>query len=228
MATYPSFSFSEASGLGLSETRPARRAKDMRGQGLTNGVYWIQPTGSASPLRVYCDMETDEGGWMCVFTCFPRLSSCYVGTAVGGIPTPFDVTMNKFDDSVIQNMLSDGERITRTEWLHRSVEFTSVFANYGLTDGDTQWNRFASPFAWNSTSSSSGQVFERKSGSNGGWVTYTSSSGGCSGAVGGWSNYYNQSCVQSWFAGCEGGPARNHRCAGGVQDRAEKLIIWVR
>jgi hypothetical protein len=56
-------------------------------------------------------------------------------------------------------------------------------------------------------------------------ATITSTSGGCSGAVGGWSNYYEQSCIRSWFAGCEGGPALNHACANPA-DPANKLIIW--
>jgi len=28
-----------------------------------NGIYWIQPSGYATPFSVYCDMTTDGGGW---------------------------------------------------------------------------------------------------------------------------------------------------------------------
>jgi hypothetical protein len=222
-------------GLGLSRDFPARRAQDIRKHNRTNGVYWIQPSGY-SPMQVYCDMETDQGGWMCVFTCFPRDTSCYNTAAVGGIPTPFDTVMNKFEDGIIKAMLNDGDRITRTFWTHRSVEFTSIFADGGIAGGtrSVQWNRFTTPNEWFSDATSSGSTFERSWGnpfrSGGAWSgPFTSgSTSGCSGAVGGWSNYYEQSCTQSWYAGCEGGPACNHRCAGAVQDRAERLVIWVR
>jgi hypothetical protein len=54
------------------------------------------------------------------------------------------------------------------------------------------------------------------------WSVWT-----CSWAAWWWSNYYEQSCQQSWFAWCEWWPAFNHACANGV-DRAEKLLIWAR
>lgn len=213
--------------IGLTKDYPAKRAQDIKGENIQSGVFWIQPTGSASPLRVYCDMETDGGGWMCAFTCFPRLTSCYVSGAVGGSPTPFDTTQNKFQDSVIQNMLADGDKTTRTFWFHPSQGGNSVFSDGDITDRGAQWNEFNDPFSWNSTGSSAGQVFRRRWGNTGSFSEYTSAGRGCSGAVGGWSNYYQQSCTQSWFAGCEGGPAINHCCAC-PPDRAEKLIIWCR
>lgn len=216
------------SGKGLSRNFPALSAREIRNENPRNGVYWIQPTGSSAPLQVYCDMETDDGGWMCVFTCFPRLTSCYVQAAVGGVPTPYDVSMNKFADGVIQNMLNDGERITRTIWFHPQEGGNGIFSDGSLLNRGAQWNEFTNPFAWNSTDSSGGQTFRRRWGGETSWSgLITSAGGGCSGPVGGWSNFYEQSCVQSWFAGCEGGPAINHCCACPI-DRAEKLVIWVR
>ena len=31
---------------------------------LTNGVYHVYPDGVYSGFEVYCDMETDDGGWL--------------------------------------------------------------------------------------------------------------------------------------------------------------------
>lgn len=184
-----------------------------------------------STKRVYVDTTSDPtGAWFLVFMAFPRDTSPYVSGAVGANPPRLtDTTQTKLADSVIQEILANGFGETRTQWFHTSVEFGTVWADGSLTNNSTQYNLFENPRSWNSTSASSGQRFKRKRGTEASYSDWiTSASGGCSGAVGGWSNYYNQSCVQSWFAGCEGGPALNHRCAGGVQDRASKLIIWAR
>lgn len=198
--------------------------------GIKSGVYDIYIDGiDNQPIPIYCDMETDGGGWMLVFTAFPRDTSPYTTSKVGNIPMPTDTTMNKFQDNVIQKLLYNGEKMTRTQWWHTSIEYGTVWADGSLTNRSTQWNLFENPYFWNSVSASPGQRFKRKWGDTDIWTDWiTSTSGGCSGAVGGWSNYYEQSCVQSWFAGCEGGPAINHKCQGGIQDRAEKLLIWVR
>ena len=37
---------------------------DILAEGVTeSGVYTIKPLDSGEPLPVYCDMETDGGGW---------------------------------------------------------------------------------------------------------------------------------------------------------------------
>ena len=192
-----------------------------------NVVLREKDTGRPLTPPMYCDVTTDsETAWFLVFTAFPRIRSPYVAEAYGGTPTPEDTDMNKFSDDVIRTVLNNGIKQTRSQWWQTSVEFGSVWATGNLNDRSTQYNEFEFPSNWNSTGASSGQRFKRRWG-GAGWTDWiTSASGGCSGAVGGWSNYYNQSCVQSWFAGCEGGPAINHRCAGGIQDRAEKILIW--
>jgi hypothetical protein len=194
----------------------------------------IRDRNTGQPLiseRVWVDVETDpSGAWFCIFIAHPRDTSPYNANRVGSTaPHPDDAVMNKLSDSDIRAILNNGFKETRTQWFHTSVEFGTVWADGSLTNNSTQYNLFENPSNWSSTSASAGQRFKRKRGievNYSDWIT--SAASGCSGAVGGWSNYYNQSCVQSWFAGCEGGPALNHRCAGGVQDRANKLIIWAR
>jgi len=199
----------------------------------------IYPNGtndSSTRFLTYCDITSDaEIGWHLVFTAFPRDTSPYNQSAVntsnrvkdGTVPEPTDTSMKKFTDDDIRTVLNTGIKQTRTQWWQVSVEFGTTWADGSLTNNSTQWNEFESPDNWNSSTNSSGQRFKRKRGT-GAWTDWITSgaTSGCSGAVGGWSNYYEQSCVQSWFAGCEGGPAINHRCAGAVQDRAEKLLIW--
>ena len=199
----------------------------------------IYPNGrndSTTRFLTYCDITTDDNvGWHLVFTAFPRDTSPYNANSVstsnrekgGTVPLPTDTTMKKFSDDDIRTILNAGIKQTRTQWWHTSVEFGTVWADGSLTNNSTQWNEFEFPDYWKSNGNSSGYRFKRKRGT-GDWTDWITSGAttGCSGPVGGWSNYYEQSCVQSWYAGCEGGPALNHRCAGAVQDRANQLVIW--
>jgi hypothetical protein len=198
----------------------------------------IHPAGvnnTSNRFLVYCDITTDATtGWHLVFNAFPRVSSPYVNDAVSTsnrtinseVPLPGDTVQKKLSDTDIKIILNNGIKNTRTQWYQTSVEFGTVWATGSLTDRSTQYNEFEFPDNWSSNAASPGQRFKRRWG-DGTWTDWiTSASGGCSGAVGGWSNYYEQSCTQSWFAGCEGGPAINHRCAGAIEDRAERLTIW--
>jgi hypothetical protein len=195
----------------------------------------IQST-SDNRVRVFCDITSDANiGWHLVFTAFPRIRSPYVDTAydtdnqnpAGSVPATTDTDMKKITDTDIRTILNNGLKQTRTQWWHTSVEFGTVWATGSLSDVSTMYNEFDNPLVWSSSAASTGATFRRKRGLETAWSELiTSTNGGCSGAVGGWSNYYEQSCVQSWFAGCEGGPALNHRCAGAIEDRAEKLLIW--
>lgn len=205
-----------------------------------NRTVMIHPNGKQDPsvrFLVYCDITSDPNvGWHLVFNAFPRAESPYVATAVrssnrvpnGTVPLPTDTSQSKVTDTDIQTILSTGIKQTRTQWWHTSVEFGTVWGDGSLTNQSTLFNEFDNPAAWNSTAGSSGATFRRKTAADASWSsTITSgSTSGCSGAVGGWSNWYEQSCVRSWFAGCEGGPAYNHRCAGAIEDRANQLAIW--
>jgi hypothetical protein len=206
----------------------------------TSGVFMIHPKGKNDPSErflVYCDLQSDPNiGWHLVFTAFPRVTSPYNNDTVGTnnripngqVPLPTDDSMRKFNDTDIKTILNNGIKQTRTQWFHNSVEFPgTVFGDGSLTGQSTLFNEFDIPNNWSSASASSGQTFRRRRATDATFsATITSAGGSCSGAVGGWSNWYEQSCVRSWFAGCEGGPAYNHKCAGNIQDRADKLIIW--
>ena len=206
-----------------------------------NRTIMVHPKGkqdSSERFLVYCDITSDASiGWHLMFTAFPRVTSPYNNDAVatsnreksGVVPLPTDTTMKKTVDDDIRTILKYGVKQTRTQWWHSSVEFPgTVWGDGSLINASTMYNEFDTPDLWNSSTASIGATFRRKRGTETSWsATITSANGGCSGGVGGWSNYYEQSCVQSWFAGCEGGPAFNHKCAGSVQDVAEKLLVWV-
>jgi hypothetical protein len=195
----------------------------------------IRDRNTGNPIvneKIWVDVETDpSGAWFCVFIAYPRIRSPYVASRFGSTsPHPaIDTDMNKLADDDIRSILNNGFKETRTQWFHTSIEFGTVWADGSLTNNSTYYNLFEFPSSWNSTGASTGQRFKMKRGLEANYSDWITSAGGtCSGAVGGWSNHQAQSCTVSWFASCEGGPAWNHRCAGDVQDRAEKLIIWAR
>lgn len=207
---------------------------------LGNRVVMIHPKGKqdkSSRFLAYCDITSDPSvGWHLVFNAFPRDESPYNVNSIrtsnraknGEVPLPSDTIQKKFSDDDIRTILNNGIKQTRTQWWHVSVEFGTVWADGGLNNQSTLFNEFDNPNLWNSTSSSPGATFRRRRAIDALFSStiVSGSTTGCSGAVGGWSNWYEQSCVRSWFAGCEGGPAYNHRCAGNIQDRANQLVIW--
>jgi hypothetical protein len=204
-----------------------------------NRAVMIHPDGintRTNRLRVFCDVTSgDENlGWHLTMTVFPRIRTPYTTasydcdpkTKTGRVPLTTDTDMVKFADADLKIILNTGNKMTKTQWWHTSVEYPgTVWAN-GSDGRGIQYNEFETPDNWASSTRSGGQRYKRRW-QNSSWTGWITSQGGtCSSAVGGWSNYYEQSCVQSWWAGCEGGPAINHKCAGDVQDRAEKLFVW--
>jgi len=200
-----------------------------------NGYVGVRLGGyNTEATRVWADIKNDaNSAWFCVFTVF-RGTSPYVNTAVsataGSIPTENDTAMNKFSDADIRRFLNSGTKETRTQWWHISEADGSVWASGSLSNSDTMYNLFLDTSLWSSDAYTfTNGYFKRRDGNEANypatWIT--SSNGGCSGYVGGWSNYYEQSCVRSWFAGCEGAPAYNHCCACPT-DRANKLIVWAK
>jgi len=195
----------------------------------TNGNIAVRSSisGKVDIPDIYVDVTSDASeAWFLVEMAFPRVTSVYNQSAVGTTPNPNDTSMTKVADTTIQSIMNRGLKQTRTQWFHTSEAYGTVWADGSLGNSSTMYNLFENPSNWNSTNSSSGERYKRRQGpgsSYGDWIT--SAGSGCSGAVGGWSNYYGASCVISWFAGCEGAPAYNHCCACPV-DRAQQLIIW--
>ena len=62
--------FKTVAPCGCSDFCYPRDCQDVKDIGHPSGVYRIYPAGMYSGFNVYCDMDTDGGGWLVSrFTC---------------------------------------------------------------------------------------------------------------------------------------------------------------
>ena len=95
----------------------------------TNGLYWIKPpTGTAT--QVYCDMNTDGGGWMLIARTHPSNSIGasswgWRGTDFGGVST-----------------YSNGYQLNIYNWYTQGFKFSSYIYGNQLTNNSNNWGPF--------------------------------------------------------------------------------------
>jgi hypothetical protein len=105
--------------LGTS-TNPAENCQQIHlaDLGRASGSYWVDPDGAGfgvNPFQVYCDMDTDNGGWTLVrVDDHTDKSSIKSAGAVGAVPaTRTCAGANvKFSDAVIRDLWSSQMRYT--------------------------------------------------------------------------------------------------------------------
>ena len=178
-----------------------------------SGGYLIDPDGvGALPVMgVFCDMDSDGGGWTLAVLCQPADGgNCWSADAIGTILSPTGETSAKLSDQVIKTLIGPNG-VTRGEW---TQQIRSCVNNPGK---QKVYNKIVDPNSgWQSGSCGTSGVrqFYIKTSWSAGWGSVvTATSTGCSCASNGWSNIRQDSCEIAWISGCEGGPSMSHRCA---------------
>ncbi|XP_020632960.1 collagen alpha-2(I) chain-like [Orbicella faveolata] len=78
--------------IGQSKVNPALNCKDLKHKApsLVSGVYWIDPDGGShgNAFQVYCDQQTDGGGWTLVWSYTFTAYSNFTSSANAVTPRP--------------------------------------------------------------------------------------------------------------------------------------------
>jgi hypothetical protein len=214
---------------------------------LPSGVYSIQidpANGVPFELSVYCDMQTDDGGWTLAAVCRPEEPFCWVEGAVGRLTDPTTETTAKLSDENIRTLLRNGEKLTRG-WWRQETRFGGNYPPQSLA----VFNQLDDPSFWTSADcyvSDPPKSFSVKHAevddaeadmialSDAAYglsfgPTLLTGADACNCGSNGWSNLGPSSCQFGvWAASCELGPSLSHDCVNNLQEERADLIVWVR
>ncbi|MCK6550638.1 IPT/TIG domain-containing protein [Myxococcota bacterium] len=97
-----------------------------------SGLYWIQPPSAAAPIRAYCDMTTDGGGWTLVLQASSSSPWVYTHPVWTNTSAPsWNTTDPSLDQDVVssafysgtatESMLCMGDLTRCASWTHRGT-----------------------------------------------------------------------------------------------------------
>jgi hypothetical protein len=131
----------------------------------TSGIYWIRPPGNPTPQRVYCDMETDGGGWMLIARTHPSGTATAWGWkgatfgAVDDFTQPYNAgwgtQWHNFNSTFSQFIMGNRRNVLTNQWgpfiYKTDVDYNTLFTVDGALVLGTRLALRTNTGVWNQT-----------------------------------------------------------------------------
>lgn len=136
-----------------SESNPAGSCLQAQVFGSASGVYWIQTSSMSSPAEMYCDMDTDDGGWTLVGVALVDFAGESGWNDDDGLNLAYSYSLDNHwhqTASIINDLLLAGDSLARAlcfdsnNNFHRYWYGTGTYSWEAVSDADSSTDGYYS------------------------------------------------------------------------------------